>query len=71
MFISSQFRMFFPEGLIYCLQKSLLPAIHKLLDMCDQYSVTLLHTVLTAGTKEVFKSLYSDYTKFYKYTGRV
>ncbi|XP_060077865.1 unhealthy ribosome biogenesis protein 2 homolog [Ylistrum balloti] len=49
-------------------KKTLVPAVYKLLDLCDKFSISQLHTVLQTGVKEVFKVLYDDYTKYFKYT---
>ncbi|KAL5020238.1 hypothetical protein ScPMuIL_003130 [Solemya velum] len=57
--------------LLPCIKKSLLPGIYKMLDLCDTHSVAQLHTVLEDGVRDVFKILYSDYTKYYRYTGKV
>ena len=42
-----------------------------MLDLCDKHSIAQLHTVLSHGVCEVFKLLYSDYNKYYKYTGKI
>ncbi|XP_021345376.1 unhealthy ribosome biogenesis protein 2 homolog [Mizuhopecten yessoensis] len=49
------------------IKKTLVPAVYKLLDLCDRFSISQLHTVLQTGVKEVFKVLYDDYTKYFKY----
>ncbi|XP_033739006.1 unhealthy ribosome biogenesis protein 2 homolog [Pecten maximus] len=48
-------------------KKTLVPAVYKLLDLCDRFTISQLHTVLQTGVKEVFKILYEDYTKYFKY----
>ncbi|XP_064638630.1 unhealthy ribosome biogenesis protein 2 homolog [Lineus longissimus] len=57
--------------LIPAIKKSLLPGIHCLLNLCDEHSMAVLHTVLNPGVKHIFTALYQDYTKHYKYTGRI
>ncbi|XP_064601051.1 unhealthy ribosome biogenesis protein 2 homolog [Liolophura sinensis] len=52
-------------------KKALVPAICKVLDICDNHGIALLHTVLNPGVTEVFKLLYEEYCKHYRYTGRV
>ncbi|CAG2216867.1 URB2 [Mytilus edulis] len=57
--------------LLPAVKKALVSAVYKLLDISDKHVLAQLHTVLNQGVKEVFKGLYSDYSNFYKYTGRV
>ncbi|VDI49508.1 nucleolar pre-ribosomal-associated protein 2 [Mytilus galloprovincialis] len=57
--------------LLPAVKKALVSTIYKLLDISDKHVLAQLHTVLNQGVKEVFKGLYSDYSNFYKYTGRV
>lgn len=42
-----------------------------MLDICDKYAVAMLHTVLGPTGGVIFCTLYDEYTKYYKYTGRV
>ncbi|KAK3576784.1 hypothetical protein CHS0354_014606 [Potamilus streckersoni] len=57
--------------LLPAVKKALVPAIYQLLDICDQHAVSLLHTVLSQGVRDVFKMLYADYKKYHKYTGKI
>ncbi|XP_052102833.1 unhealthy ribosome biogenesis protein 2 homolog isoform X5 [Mytilus californianus] len=59
------------QTLLPAVKKALVSAIYKLLDISDKHVLAQLHTVLNQGVREVFKGLYSDYSNFYKYTGRV
>ncbi|XP_013380199.2 unhealthy ribosome biogenesis protein 2 homolog [Lingula anatina] len=52
-------------------KKVLVSAMCKLLSICDQHSIAVLHTALSQGAKEIFKGLYQEYEKYHKYTGRV
>lgn len=49
-------------------KKTLVPAMYKILDLCDKFSISQLHTVLQTGVKEVFKILYDDYMKYFRYS---
>ncbi|KAL4229471.1 rRNA primary transcript metabolism protein [Mactra antiquata] len=53
------------------IKRAILPAVYKMLDICDKHAITQLHVVLNHGVTEVFKLLYSKYNKFHKYHGRI
>ena len=59
------------ETLCLYFQRALVPAVYKMLDLCDKHAIAQLHTVLSHGVCEVFKLLYSDYNKYYRYTGKI
>lgn len=52
-------------------QTTLMPGIYKLLDLCDKHAIAQLHTVLPSGVKEIFKTVFEQYHRYHKYTGRV
>ncbi|XP_046572715.1 unhealthy ribosome biogenesis protein 2 homolog [Haliotis rubra] len=57
--------------LLPAVKKALLPGIYILLDIADRFQIAQLLAVLPHGTKDVFKLMYTEYTKYHKYTGRV
>ncbi|XP_067676974.1 unhealthy ribosome biogenesis protein 2 homolog [Haliotis asinina] len=57
--------------LLPAVKKALLPGIYILLDIADRFQIAQLLAVLPHGTKEVFKLMYTEYTKYHKYAGRV
>ncbi|XP_052281558.1 uncharacterized protein LOC127879012 isoform X2 [Dreissena polymorpha] len=57
--------------LLPSVKRGLVPAVYKMLDLCDRHAVAQLHTVLGHGVIEIFRLLYNDYTKFHKYTGKI
>lgn len=60
-----------PKIEAFTFQKALVSAIYKILDISDKHILAQLHTVLNQGVREVFNGLYTDYSNFYKYTGKV
>jgi len=44
---------------------------YKLLDLCDEHAIGQLNSMLTIGSREIFKTIYELYNKFYKYKGKV
>eukprot|EP01125_Pyxidicula_operculata_P022802 TRINITY_DN9584_c0_g1_i1.p1 TRINITY_DN9584_c0_g1~~TRINITY_DN9584_c0_g1_i1.p1 ORF type:complete len:1760 (-),score=272.52 TRINITY_DN9584_c0_g1_i1:190-5019(-) len=50
---------------------SLLPGIYSLIDICGDYELKQLITILGETGRALFKTLYSDYTNNYKFTGMV
>lgn len=52
-------------------QKALYVSVNPLLDMCDEHSVMMLRMNLPEAQREIFKTLYEQYSKYHKYTGRV
>ena len=44
--------------------------MYNLISICDMHSISQLHVVLPAGSKELFKSIYAEYEKYFKYTGK-
>ncbi|XP_048254031.1 uncharacterized protein LOC124148391 [Haliotis rufescens] len=57
--------------LLPAVKKALLPGIYILLDIADRFQIAQLLAVLPDGTKDVFKLMYAEYTKYHKYTERV
>jgi hypothetical protein len=49
----------------------LLPGIYALLDSCSQYELNLLNVGLDSSERAVFKSIYSDFQRDYKFKGKV
>ena len=45
-------------------------AVYSLISICDLHGVSQLHVVLPVGAKELFKSIYAEYNKYFKYTGK-
>ena len=45
--------------------------VHKLFNVCDNHSVDYLLGVLPSGKKEMFKHVFSNYTRYHKYSGKV
>jgi hypothetical protein len=39
--------------------------------MCGVHSISQLHVRLEAGPKDLFKTLYSEHEKYFKYTGKL
>ncbi|ESN99126.1 hypothetical protein HELRODRAFT_162620 [Helobdella robusta] len=50
--------------------KALLQAIYRWLDMCNEYTTAQLHSTLSPGAREIFKSLYGDYQNYHKLKGK-
>lgn len=44
--------------------------MYNLISMCDIHGISQLHVTLPVGTKELFKTIYSEYEKYWKYTGK-
>ncbi|XP_052792567.1 uncharacterized protein LOC128226647 [Mya arenaria] len=57
--------------LLPAIKRGVVPAVYRMLDLCDRHAIPQLHVVLPHGLTEIFKLLYADYTKYHKYTGRV
>ncbi|CAH1797167.1 unnamed protein product [Owenia fusiformis] len=57
--------------LVPIVKKSLVPAVNHILSICDEHAIAQLHTVLNPGVREVFRTLYDDYLKYFKYTGKI
>ena len=49
---------------------AILPGIHALLGICGEYEKSLIGTVVNEGAKELFRTIYEDFTYHYKYTGK-
>ncbi|KAF9973043.1 hypothetical protein BGZ73_003753 [Actinomortierella ambigua] len=52
------------------LRQALLPGLYALMDLCSEWERELMMANLDATGKSLLKSLYSDYLKYHKYTGR-
>ena len=52
-------------------QESLKPGLYRLLDLCGECEVALLHAVLEKGVRELMRALHEDSTKFHKFKGKV
>jgi hypothetical protein len=44
--------------------------MYNLISLCDIHGVSTLHVVLPVGPKELFKNIYAEYEKYFKYTGK-
>ncbi|XP_063964119.1 unhealthy ribosome biogenesis protein 2 homolog [Lytechinus pictus] len=76
----SQYGIYLIADYINGLQKTTLPSqvktplvggIYKIVDVCDDKTLSLLNVTLPVSLKEVFRSFYADYKKHHKYTGHV
>ncbi|CAH1179596.1 unnamed protein product [Phaedon cochleariae] len=45
--------------------------IYSLISICDQHAVSYLMRVLSTASTEIFKMLYENYKKYYRFTGKV
>ena len=48
-----------------------MPGVYKMLDLCGEHEMALLHATLDKTGKEIFQMLHEDYKKHYKYKGQV
>jgi len=53
------------------IKSTLSNTIYTLISMCDIHSISQLHVVLPTGPKELFKILYAEYEKYFKYSGKI
>jgi hypothetical protein len=51
-------------------KKILASAMYNLISICDIHGVSQLHVVLPVGARELFKTTYAEYEKYFKYTGK-
>jgi hypothetical protein len=49
----------------------LMSGCYKLLDLCDDHGVAQMNSMLSVGAREIFKTTFDLYKKFYRYTGKV
>ena len=49
----------------------LLPGIYAILRICSKHELDLINIWLDEAGKSIFHSLHADYTKYYKFTGKV
>ena len=59
-------RSFYPS-----VKHDLLTALHHLLDILDQHASRYLLSVLPPGVRELFRHEYEQFTKFYRFKGKV
>ncbi|XP_023026512.2 uncharacterized protein [Leptinotarsa decemlineata] len=45
--------------------------IYSLMSICDQHAVSYLMRVLSSASTEIFKIMYENYKKYYRFTGKV
>jgi hypothetical protein len=45
--------------------------VYNLISICDIHAIAQLHVILPTGSKDIFKNIYADYEKYFKYTGKV
>ena len=45
--------------------------MYKLLDICSDHTVRQLNAVLPAGARHVFRLVYAEFDKYYKYSRRL
>ncbi|XP_030842263.1 unhealthy ribosome biogenesis protein 2 homolog [Strongylocentrotus purpuratus] len=76
----SQYGIYLIADYISGLQKTTLPSqvktplvggVYKIVDVCDEKTLSLLNVTLPVSLKEIFRSFYVDYKKHHKYTGHV
>lgn len=44
--------------------------MYNLISMCDIHGISQLHVALPVCSKELFKKVYAEYEKYWKYTGK-
>jgi hypothetical protein len=44
--------------------------MYNLISICDIHGISQLHVTLPVGSKELFKTTYAEYEKYWKYTGK-
>ena len=44
--------------------------MYNLIAICDMHGISQLHIVLPVGAKELFKNIYAEYNKYFKYKGK-
>ncbi|XP_038065341.1 unhealthy ribosome biogenesis protein 2 homolog isoform X2 [Patiria miniata] len=52
-------------------KKALVTGIYNLLDACDERAIDFLNATLPNNLREIFKTFYSDFQKYYRYSGKV
>ncbi|KAJ8949965.1 hypothetical protein NQ318_002373 [Aromia moschata] len=45
--------------------------IYSLISICDQHAITYLMRVLSSASTEMFKVMYENYKKYYRFTGKI
>lgn len=45
--------------------------LYSLLQVCDQHAISYMMRTLSIPSTEIFKFIYENYTKFYRYKGKV
>ncbi|XP_034948390.1 uncharacterized protein [Chelonus insularis] len=53
------------------IKEPLTECINMFFSICDQHAISLLLRALPISMQEICKTLYSTYTKFYKFTGKI
>ncbi|XP_072177242.1 unhealthy ribosome biogenesis protein 2 homolog [Diadema setosum] len=57
--------------LLPLVKKPLVEGVYKIVDVCDDKTLSLFHVTLPVNLKEIFRAFYADYKKHHKYTGHV
>ncbi|XP_022104086.1 unhealthy ribosome biogenesis protein 2 homolog isoform X2 [Acanthaster planci] len=52
-------------------KKALVTGVYNLLDVCDERAVDYLNANLPRNLREIFKTFYSDFQKYYRYSGKI
>lgn len=45
--------------------------VYSLISLCDKHAVQYLLRVLSSASTEIFKVMYGNYKKYYRFTGKV
>lgn len=59
------------SNICFSFQLHLNNCLYSLISLCDQHAVSYLMRVLSAASTEMFKMLYENYKKYYRFTGKV
>lgn len=55
----------------FYVKESIDESVGLFFSICDQHAISLLNRVLPVSMQEIFKSLYDNYNKFNKFTGKI
>ncbi|XP_041373403.1 unhealthy ribosome biogenesis protein 2 homolog [Gigantopelta aegis] len=57
--------------LLPVVKRAFLPGIYSILNICDDHGIAHLRTSLPLGVRDVFHVLYTDYKKYFRFSGRI
>ena len=55
---------------VMCLQTTISNAMYNLISICEIHGIAQLPVLLNVASKELFRTLYAEYEKYFKYTGK-